>query len=100
MSRRSAASGLQRVMEQARHPRRGALSCAAPVCRSEVLDAEAALVAIVRRLHDDRPVSKYAVARVREALIDASSPLYLDSEPGALRDWARLTLAVLDDGSG
>jgi len=98
MRRRTAAAGLQRVLEQARHPRRGALSCAAPVCRSEVIDAEPDLLAIVRRLEDDRPVSKYGVARVRQALVDASSPLYLDSAPGALRDWARLTVEVLGDG--
>jgi hypothetical protein len=98
MRRRTAAAGLQRVLKDARHPRRGGLSCAAPVCRDEVLTAEPALLAILRRLEDDRPVSRYGVARVREALVDASSPLYLASTPGALRDWARLTLEVMNDG--
>jgi hypothetical protein len=97
MRRRTAAAGLQRAIADARHPRRGALSCAVPVCRSEVIDAEPDLLAIVRLLEDDRPVSKYGVARVREVLVEASSPLYFGT-PGALRDWARVTLMVLDDG--
>jgi hypothetical protein len=98
MRRRTAAAGLQRAIRNAHHPTHGALSCAVPVCRSAVIDAEPELLAIVQRLEDDRPVSKYGVARVREALVDVASPLYLDTAPGALRDWARLTVEVLDHG--
>jgi hypothetical protein len=98
MRRRTAAAGLQRVIAEAHEPRRAALSCTVPACRDEVLMAEPILLAIVRRLRADRPISKDAVARVRAALVDAYSPLYLDSRPGALRDWAQVTLKILDDG--
>ena len=97
-SRTTAAAGLQRAIADAHRSRRSALTCAVPVCRDEVLAAEPALEEIVRRLRDGRPVSKYAVMRVRHALVDASSPLYVASTPGLLRDWAQVTLEILDHG--
>jgi hypothetical protein len=96
--RTTAAAGLQRAIDNAYRPQRRALSCAVPVCRGEILMAEPVLRAIVGRLTDGRPISTSAVAEVRATLVDAYSPLYLGTAPGALRDWAATTLHELDDG--
>jgi hypothetical protein len=97
-SRTTVAAGLQRAIDNSHRPQRPALSCAVPVCRDEVLMAEPVLRAIIRRLTDGRPISQSAVADVRATLVDAYSPLYFGTAPGALRDWAATTLHELDDG--
>jgi hypothetical protein len=76
------------------------LSSAVPVSRTEVLLAEAPLLALVRRLRDGQPIWPVGVARIRDTLMDICSPLYLESTPGMLRVWAQATLDELNDGLG
>jgi hypothetical protein len=96
--RQATAQGIERALGDARHPYRRAFSSAVPVCRDEVLIAEPALVALVARLRDGRPIRPAGIARVRAALTDPSGPLYVGGTPGGLREWARSTLLELDDG--
>ena len=96
--RNAAAAGLERAIADAHDSHRATFSCVVPVCRDEVLMAEPFLLALVRRLRDGLPVGPAAVAHIHAVLTDACSPLYLDTNPGALRAWARVTLAELDHG--
>jgi hypothetical protein len=96
--RTAAATGLERAIADARRPGGARFSCVVPVCRDEVLMAEPFLLALIRRLRDGLPVRPVGVAHIHAVLTDGASPLYLDTHPGTLRAWARVTLAELDDG--
>jgi hypothetical protein len=96
--RSATAAGLERAIADAHRPHRATFSSVVPVCRDEVLMAEPFLLALVRRLRDDLPVSPVGVAHIHSVLTDGSSPLYVGTNPGALRAWARVTLNELDDG--
>ena len=98
--RAAAAAGLERALADAQAPRRPVLSSAIPVSRHEVLLAEPALLALVRRLKDGRPIWPVGIARIRATLMDTCGPLYLDTSPGVLRVWAQSTLDELNDGLG
>ncbi len=62
----------------------------------EVLEAEAVIAAIDRRLRGTEPVAPRGVAMIRLLLIDGSSVLYLPSEPGALGSRLRSAAAALE----
>ena len=96
--RSTTAAGLERAIANAHRPPKATFSCIVPICREEVLMAEPFLLALVRRLRDGLPVWPAGVVHIRAVLVDGTSPLYLDARPGALRAWARVTLAELDDG--
>jgi hypothetical protein len=96
--RAALAAGWERVLQDARSPRRPAFSSAIPIRRDAVLIAEPAILALEARLRDDAPVDTTAIARVRVMLTDGSSPVYRALEPDELRRRLLELLQLLDSG--
>jgi hypothetical protein len=66
-----------------------------------VLDAEDVLNVMIERLGHSEPVSAQGMAMTERIITSAaSSPLYNESEPGALRGMVLLAIAALDAGAG
>jgi hypothetical protein len=85
------ARALRRTIAEARKPSM-TRSRVTIVPRSAVLDAEAAISALIELLRSPEPVTAEGMAMVEQLLTDSdSSPLYNPAEPGTLR---RRVLAV------
>jgi hypothetical protein len=74
------------------------LTAAIPTLDDEILRAEAILRTIVDRLRDRRPIGPLGIARIRAALAEGDSPLYVRGAPGGVATWAQHVLEDLDDG--
>jgi hypothetical protein len=96
--RESIARTIERTLHDARHPVLDPFSSAVPPCRSQVLPAEPALLALVCRLRDGLPLWPVGIARVRLMLTDSRSPLYAGARQGDVGDWAHSVLDELGGG--
>jgi hypothetical protein len=94
--RRLIASGLQRVVDDARRPPRG-LTARVAVRRDQVLEAAADIEALAARLRDvDRPVAADVLAQAGALLRDGDGPLYTWAEPGTLRRRVRVISQAME----
>jgi hypothetical protein len=89
------ADGLARVILDAQDttPR---FSAAVRPHGKEVLAARTVLVTLDRRMRASAPVTARGVALVQALLTEATSPLYLPSEPGVLSSQLRAAAAALE----
>ena len=84
------ATGLRRVVEDARRPPRG-LTARVAVRPDQVLAAAEDIERLVARLDDlDRPVGEDVIAQAGALLRDGESPVYAWAEPGTLRRRVRV----------
>ena len=91
MGHRTLASGLERVVRNARRPPRGR-SAAVPVAADEVLLAAPVLLELAQRLRRNELAPERCPA-VRALLTDVASPLHAPAHEGELRDWAHTLLS-------
>lgn len=89
------AEGLAGARRSARRDRL-AFTAAVRPNSSDVLESNALIAAIERRLRGGRPVTAQGVAIVRGLLIDGNSALYGNGEPGTLSSQLRAAAAALD----
>ena len=89
------AAGLERLVAQAEHPKRGGITAAVPIARSEVLDARIQLLDLADRLRCDAPVDPQGVLLTQWLLCDGASPVFTPGGPGALRAALRELSAAL-----
>ena len=95
-SRRQLARTLRRTIAEARKPSM-TRSRVTIVPRSAVLDAEAAISALIELLGSPEPVTAEGMAMVEQLLTDSdSSPLYNSAEPGTLRRRVLAVIGALD----
>ena len=97
-SRRTLAGTLRRSIAEAHQP---AMTRARVVIirRGEVLDAELAITAMIKRLESPEPVRPEGMALTERLLTNADhSPLYNPAEPGTLRQLVLAATAVMGPG--
>jgi hypothetical protein len=68
----------------------------AALARSAILAEADALMELVHRLEDERPVEAMGVALANQLISDPNSPLVVDAEPGTLHIVIRLAMIALD----
>ena len=83
-SRCSLARSLELLVEHAEQPARLLRSAAIPVCREQVRDALAEIMASSALLRSGQPVDARGVAMLRAVLTDGGGPCYVRSHPAAL----------------
>ncbi len=93
--RRQAAAGLAGALRSARSVRPGFTAAVCPPA-PDVLEAEAVIAAIDRRLCGIEPVAARGVAMIRLLLTDGNSVLYRPGEPGALGSRLRAAAVALE----
>jgi hypothetical protein len=97
-SRRTLARTLRRTIAEAHQP---AMTRARAVIirRGEVLDAEPAITAMIKRLESSEPVLPEGMAMAERLLTNADhSPLYNPAEPGTLRQLVLAATAAMGPG--
>jgi hypothetical protein len=95
-SRRQLATGLERLLEDAKRVA-PARAIAVPVPRREILGVQTCLLGIAASLRDDRPVYARAMALLSRLLTDGTSPVR-DPHPGdSLREAVGVAAGALDD---
>lgn len=94
--RRAIARRLRRTIAAARTAPNDRMGFAA-LARSAILEEADALMDLVHRLEDERPVEAMGVALAKQLVSDdANSPLAADAEPGTLHIVIRLATVALD----
>lgn len=93
-SRERLAGGLAGALRSARNGAPGFTAAVRPH-RADVLDAQALIGAIERRLREAGPVAAQGVAMISSLLIDGNGPLYRPGEPGTLGSRLRAAAAAL-----
>lgn len=83
------------ALRSARSARPGFTAAVRPGA-GDLLEAEAVIAAIDRRLCGAEPVAPRGVAMIRLLLYDGASVLYQPGEPGALGSWLRAAAAALE----
>lgn len=92
-TRTRVARGLERALTDEARP---GLSAAIPVNRRAVRSARPYLAQLIETLRSPAPVAPQGVARARQLLTDAASPLYPPARPADLRHAAGQALWELD----
>lgn len=92
-ARTRVANGLERALTDDGRP---GLSAAVPVNRRAVQSARPYLAQLIETLRSPAPVAPQGVARARQLLTDAASPLYPPARPTDLRHAAGQALWELD----
>jgi len=92
-TRTRVASCLERAMADDGRP---GLSAAVPINRRAVQSARPYLVQLIETLRSPAPVAPQGVARARQLLTNAASPLYPPAQPADLRHAAGQALWELD----
>jgi hypothetical protein len=85
-NRRGLARSLERLVEQAQHPRSQYRGAVVYPCREQVLDALPALLNVAGRLRSADPIDARGIARLKILLSDGSGPCYVRIRCSALTD--------------
>jgi hypothetical protein len=94
-ARRRLAAALELAIDRAEAPH-VPFSAAVPVCREAVHEARDVLLDLAERLRAPCPTRAEGVRLARALLIDGGGPLYVPTEPGALRAAVIRALGALD----
>jgi len=85
-NRRGLARSLERLVEQAQHPRSHYRGAVIYPCREQVIEALPALLIIAGRLRSAGPIDARGMARLNILLSDGSGPCYVRIRRNALND--------------
>ena len=85
-NRRGLARSLERLVEQAQHPRSQYRGAVIYPCREQVLEALPELLTIASRLRSADPIDARGIARLNILLSDGSGPCYVRIRRNALND--------------
>jgi hypothetical protein len=85
-SRRGLARSLERLVEQAQHPRSQYRGAVIYPCREQVIEALPAMLTIAGRLRSADPIDARGTARLIILLSDGSGPCYVRIRRNALND--------------
>jgi hypothetical protein len=94
-SRRQLATGLERLVEDAKRVA-PARAIAVPVPRHEIVGAQTCLLSIAASLRDDRPVYARGMALLSRRLSDGSGPAYNPHAGDSLREAVAVAAGALD----
>ena len=85
-NRRGLARSLERLVEQAQHPRSQYRGAVIYPCREQVFEALPELLTIAGRLRSADPIDGRGIARLNILLSDGSGPCYVRIRRNALTD--------------